>query len=80
MGFGATISKQPCFELRDQTHFSKLWTLVFSLNTEHCVLKRQAKRPLKGKKHTLVFNLFHNMWIRYKDPHIVRDVMHTMNA
>lgn len=28
----------------------------------------------KGKKHTLVFNLFH------KDPHIVRDVMHTMNA
>ena len=34
----------------------------------------------KGKKCTLVFNLFHNMWIRYKDTHIVRDVMHTMNA
>lgn len=34
----------------------------------------------KGKKHTLVYNLFHNMWIPYKNLHSVRDVMHTMNA
>jgi len=26
----------------------------------------------KGKKHTLVFNLFHNMWIRYKDTYCER--------
>ena len=58
MDFSATISKQPYFELRNQTYFFKFFqilnTSVQCLNTKYCVLSWQAKRPLNSHKHARI--------------------------